>query len=145
MKNPYTAYERHPTWKILKNGLDDLVSNQDVLISTAESHVIGYLMSKIVCDTPVVIDWASCDTEEAFYDLVLPQCGSPSWHGRNLDALNDSWVTGGIDTEGPPYAFCFFNSCEVPAGLEKFREAVEGIASDSVAQNNGQIQKRQKS
>ncbi len=139
MKHPYIALERHPHWDVLKNALEDLVANQDLAITTADSCVIGYLLSKIVTDTPVVVDWATYESAETFYDLVLPQCGSPSWHGRNLDALNDAWVTGDIDSGSPPFSFCFLNGRQTPADLTAFRDAVEEIARDSVNQNGGQI------
>jgi RNAse (barnase) inhibitor barstar len=143
MKHPYTAFERHPQWDVLKNALEDLVANQDLKITTADSYVIGYLLSKMVNAAPVVVDWATCESAESFYDLVLPQCGSPSWHGRNLDALNDSWVTGDIDTNGPPFSFCFLNGRQTPADLMGFRDAVEEIARDSITENGGQIHKIQ--
>ena len=87
----------------------------------------------------MIIDWGKCASSEEFYDTVLPQCGSPSWHGRNLDALNDSWVTGGIDEGGPPFAFWFLNGSQIDSNLSRFREAVEEIASASVATNGGEI------
>ena len=143
MKNPYSEFKRHPEWNVIKNALNDLVANQDIKITTVDNYVVGYLMSKIVTATPIIVDWTSCDTVDAFYDLVLPQCGSPCWHGRNLNALNDSWITGGIDTEGPPYAFYFINSPHPPTELKEFQDAVERIAGDSVSQNGGQIHKKQ--
>ncbi|MBD5779657.1 barstar family protein [Pelagicoccus sp. NFK12] len=53
----------------------------------------------------IEIDWNQISTVDEFYDTVLPQSEAPSWHGRNLNALNDSWVTGGINRGGPPYNF----------------------------------------
>jgi hypothetical protein len=143
MDHPYTSLERHPLWDVIKAGLEDLIANQDLRLATVDSYVIGYLLSKIVTDTPVVVDWAACNSVDAFYDLVLPQCGSPSWHGRNLNALNDSWVTGGIDTHGPPFSFCFLNGGQIPEDLCDLRDSVEEIARDSTAQNGGQIHKMQ--
>jgi hypothetical protein len=55
----------------------------------------------------IVVDWSQISSREDFYDVVFQQCGSPPWHGRNLDGLADSWVTGGINQHGPPYAFAF--------------------------------------
>lgn len=144
MNHTYTALERHPLWDVTKMALEDLIANQDLTLTTVDSHVIGYLLSKIVTDTPVVVDWATCDTADAFYDLILPQCGSPSWHGRNLDALNDSWVIGGVDANGPPFSFCFLNGHLAAKDLNDFRDAVEEIAKCSNAENGGQIHKMQK-
>lgn len=89
-------------------------------------------------DAAVVrVDWGDLTGEEDFYDVVLPQCGSPHWHGRNLDALADSWVTGGIDTKGPPYAFEFVRLEEVRGELSDFRDKVVEIAQQSIDENGG--------
>lgn len=87
--------------------------------------------------TPIIVDWSKITSEEAFYDTILPQCGSPSWHGRNLDALADSWITGGIDRGGPPYAFGFFALESTLPDLIPFRDSVLKIAEESIDQNGG--------
>ena len=87
--------------------------------------------------TEVVIDWTRISSIEQFYDQVLPQGQSPSWHGRNLDALSDSWVTGGIDQAGPPYRFRFCGADALDSELKDFAEAVIEIARQSVAENGG--------
>jgi hypothetical protein len=51
MKHPYKALEQHPLWEVIKTGLDDLVANRDLAITTSESHVIGYLLAKIMKET----------------------------------------------------------------------------------------------
>lgn len=76
---------------------------------------------------------------EDFFGKVLPQCGSPSWHGRNLDSLNDSWVTGGIDALGPPYDFQFSGMLEASDDLSLFREKICDIARRSVEENGGRF------
>lgn len=45
-------------------------------------------------------EWQS---KQDFYDELLPQIGAPDWHGRNLDAVADSLVTGQINTVEPPF------------------------------------------
>lgn len=85
----------------------------------------------------VIVDWSEISSEDDFYDLVLPQCGGPAWHGRNLDALNDSWVTGGIDRGGPPYAFGFLSLELTEPELIRFRDMVLEIARDSINENGG--------
>lgn len=87
--------------------------------------------------TKIVLDWSQVSSEDDFYDQVLPQCGAPSWHGRNLDALADSWVTGGIDRLGPPYAFEFLSSDAARPELISFRDAVLRIARESIEENGG--------
>ena len=85
----------------------------------------------------VVIDWTRISSVEQFYDQVLPQCQSPSWHGRNLDALSDSWVTGGIDRAGPPYRFLIRGADALDSELKGFAEEVIEIARESVVENGG--------
>ncbi len=87
----------------------------------------------------VLVDWSYVLCESDFYVIVLPQCGSPGWHGRNLDALADSWITGGIDQMGPPYAFGFFNIESTPPDMLGFRDAILEIAQDSIDENGGRF------
>lgn len=89
-------------------------------------------------DAPVVrVDWSVLTDEDHFYDVVLPQCGSPNWHGRNLNALHDSWVGGNIDEKGPPYAFEFVGMEEVREELLRVRDEVVEIAQRSIDENGG--------
>jgi hypothetical protein len=39
-----------------------------------------------------------------FYDALLSALGSPSGHGRNINALIDSMIHGGMNKIEPPYA-----------------------------------------
>ena len=110
-----------PGWMALREG-----------IGTPWRRVLQY------ADAPqVLVDWSKIKSVENFYDTVLPQCGSPLWHGRNLDALADSWISGGIDRAGPPYAFGFFFVESVPPELGHFRDSVLKIAADSMQENGG--------
>jgi RNAse (barnase) inhibitor barstar len=43
----------------------------------------------------IVLDASAWRDRDDFYDALLPALGAPDWHGRNLDALNDS--IGGDD------------------------------------------------
>lgn len=89
-------------------------------------------------DVPVVrVDWSSLRGEGDFYDAVLPQCDAPGWHGRNLNALRDAWVTGGINGKGPPYAFEFLKMESTRDDLLEFRDTVVGIVEESMEENGG--------
>ena len=87
--------------------------------------------------TRIMVDWSEVTSEDHFYDLVLPQCGSPAWHGRNLDALADSWITGGIDPNGPPYAFGFLALERTRPDLISFRDSILKLAEQSIDENGG--------
>ena len=85
----------------------------------------------------VEVDWNHVSSIDEFFDCVLPQCESPSWHGRNLNALQDSWVTGGIDRKGPPYHFRFKGNPEKNEEMKGIKETIEEIAQESVEENGG--------
>jgi hypothetical protein len=84
-----------------------------------------------------VIDWFSINTVEEFWNFICLEGKEPPWHGRNLAALNDSWVTGDINQTGPPYEFCFLNCASINESIQDFAKAVMEIARDSVHENGG--------
>jgi RNAse (barnase) inhibitor barstar len=85
----------------------------------------------------LIIDWHSINTEKEFWDFICCEGKEPSWHGRNLAALNDSWVTGDINQTGPPYEFCFLNCSSIHESIRDLARAVMDIACDSVNENGG--------
>ena len=85
----------------------------------------------------LTIDWAAIKTIEEFYDYLLPILGAPEWHGRNLNALNDSVVTGGIYESGPPFNVKHMNCSKSIEGIREFQEAVISIFTSSVIENGG--------
>jgi RNAse (barnase) inhibitor barstar len=50
------------------------------------------------------LDGSRWRNPEDFYDGLLPALGAPEWHGRNLDALNDTIAGGDINAVNPPFA-----------------------------------------
>ncbi len=87
----------------------------------------------------ILIDWSVIRDRDDFYDSVLPQTGAPSWHGHNLDAINDSWVTGDICSDGPPFRFVIRGIRDVSPDMEGLRDAVSELARESVKVNGGLI------
>jgi RNAse (barnase) inhibitor barstar len=85
----------------------------------------------------ITIDWTAISDEADFYASVLPQTGAPSWHGHNLDAIQDSWVTGDICAGGPPFNFAVRGSSK--ANLRDFSDIILEIAEESVKTHGGQI------
>jgi RNAse (barnase) inhibitor barstar len=47
---------------------------------------------------------------EDFYSAFFHAVGSPEWHGRNFDALNDSIASGGINEIEVPYEIVIHNA-----------------------------------
>lgn len=58
----------------------------------------------------LLLDGANWFKPDDFYDSFFAAVGAPSWHGRNLDALNDSISTGGINAIEVPYRIVIFNA-----------------------------------
>jgi hypothetical protein len=53
----------------------------------------------------IVLNGHDWKTEADFIEAVLAGVDAPPWHGRNYDALRDSFVTGSINGFEPPYDF----------------------------------------
>lgn len=53
----------------------------------------------------LMLDGSNWRTEADFIEDVLSAVQAPTWHGRNYNALRDSFVTGDINGIEPPYDF----------------------------------------
>ena len=51
----------------------------------------------------LALDASNWTTPNDFYDSFFAAVGAPDWHGRNLDALDDSIATGSINQINVPY------------------------------------------
>ena len=85
----------------------------------------------------IVVDWKQIETEEDFYDMFLPQVKAPEWHGRNLDALTDSVVTGDINSIEPPYIIRNINTASAPESIIEFQLKVLTTFNEGVVENRG--------
>ena len=52
----------------------------------------------------LILEGAGWRTGDDFYDAFFDAVGAPEWHGRNLNALNDSIGAGAINRVEVPYA-----------------------------------------
>ena len=57
----------------------------------------------------IELDAARWQTALEFYEDMLSALDAPFWHGRNLNALYDSIVWGGINGVEPPYTVRIHN------------------------------------
>lgn len=57
----------------------------------------------------LILDALNWKTSDDFYTSFFTAVHAPSWHGRNLDALNDSVGTGAINGIEGPYAIVIKN------------------------------------
>ena len=85
----------------------------------------------------IVVDWKQIETEDDFYDMFLPQVKAPEWHGRNLDALTDSVVTGDINSIEPPYTIHSINSGGAPEHIVEFQLKVLATFNEGAVENRG--------
>jgi len=85
----------------------------------------------------VIVDWKKIKTEDDFYDGFLPQVEALDWHGRNLDALNDSLVTGSVNGLEPLFRIVNINSCCASETIAGFQLKVIGIFSEAAIENKG--------
>jgi RNAse (barnase) inhibitor barstar len=83
------------------------------------------------------IDWGIIKSNDEFYDYILPKLAAPDWHGRNLNALNDSVVTGGIYESGPPFNVKHINCSKSIESIRELQVAVISIFTSSVIENGG--------
>ena len=87
----------------------------------------------------IVINWEGIKTEEEFYSDFLPQLDAPNWHGRNLDALADSLITGSINGIEPPYTILSINTATNLGDLKEFQARVLEILTEAVAEPEREI------
>ncbi len=85
----------------------------------------------------ITVDWSSISSLPELWDLLLKESNAPTWHGRSLNALRDSWVTGDINPMGPPYEFHFLNSDHISPALVDVASTVMQIAQASVQEHGG--------
>ncbi len=90
----------------------------------------------------IQIDWTTIQTEDQLWREIIFKSGHPSWHGRNMNALADGWVTGGLSPDGPPYEFVFDNCNRIHETMLDLATAVMEIAEDSVLENGGSIHRQ---
>ena len=79
----------------------------------------------------LVLDAAGWQTRDDFYDAFFLAVGAPSWHGRNLDALNDSIGAGEINEIEVPYRLVVRNldgaGSQAKAVVGRFKEVIHHL------------------
>jgi RNAse (barnase) inhibitor barstar len=67
----------------------------------------------------LILDGAGWSSKDDVYDAFFKVVGAPAWHGRNLDALNDSIAGGSINEVEVPYRLIIRNFDLIGAGAKK--------------------------
>jgi len=78
----------------------------------------------------IILDATAWRSPDDFYSALLPELGAPAWHGRNLDALDDS-LYGGIDEVEPPFTVIIENSTGLSADVRAFLAKVADVFADA--------------
>ena len=80
----------------------------------------------------ITLDWKKINSYEEFYDSLLSQLEAPDWHGRNMNALADSIVTGSINKIEPPYRVLSLNESEENSALCGIVDTVITILEEAI-------------
>ena len=76
------------------------------------------------------LDASEWKTKDDFYDALLPALGAPAWHGRNLDALNDSISSDEINEVSLPFRFLLVGTKSVPSELRVYLKKFAELVAD---------------
>jgi RNAse (barnase) inhibitor barstar len=79
---------------------------------------------------------SSWRSQEDFYSALLPRLEAPAWHGRNLDALEESLRDSDINQLGPPFKVIVEKA---PREMNAFLSKVAVVFSDVRATTQAEI------
>jgi RNAse (barnase) inhibitor barstar len=69
-------------------------------------------------------------TSEDVYAALLEALEAPAWHGHNLNALQDSIVTGSINKVEPPFSITISNSQMAAGEAQEFLRILVELFQD---------------
>ena len=74
------------------------------------------------------LDGTAWQTEGDVYDALLSALGAPSWHGRNLDALNDTLAGNDVNRIRQPLSIMISGMNVMSAEAREFVERLRQLA-----------------
>ena len=74
-----------------------------------------------------------------FYNALLQSLGAPEWHGRNVNALIDSMIYGGINKVEPPYRIAIAGTHAVPGIVSEEIKLVKKCLEDAQSTNPNEV------
>ena len=86
----------------------------------------------------VELDASNWRRERHFYDALLPKLGAPAWHGHNLDAINDSIFTGGVNEIEPPFQIRVVGIEHLSQRMKDFLTKVQSVFGEGRAETGRQ-------
>lgn len=78
----------------------------------------------------ITLDASTWRLREDFFDALLPAIGAPAWHGRNLDALAESFGEDDILAIRGPLQIKITNSRSAPSELRDYLAKFEDMMTD---------------
>jgi RNAse (barnase) inhibitor barstar len=81
----------------------------------------------------LILDGAQWRTRDDVYNTFFKAVGAPEWHGRNLDALNDSIAGGQINAIEVPYRIIIKHGDLFGAGAQKTAKDFVDLIHDIAA------------
>jgi RNAse (barnase) inhibitor barstar len=80
------------------------------------------------------LDASRWSGQKHFFEALLPKLGAPAWHGHNLDAVQDSIFTGGINEIEPPFHIKVLGVEHLSPRMKNFLAKVERIFEEGRAE-----------
>lgn len=81
--------------------------------------------------TRIVLDVTGWKSQDDFYDAILRALGSPTWHGRNLDALWDSLICDTVNTVKLPVEIVLAGNAPPPEPLRSYLGILTGFTEEA--------------
>jgi len=79
----------------------------------------------------IVLDASAWREPDDFYDSLLPAIGAPAWHGRNLDAIEETiFYDDRINAVQPPYEVQILDADSLDESMRAFLELVHRVFED---------------
>ena len=87
----------------------------------------------------IELDARSWKNSDDFYDALLPEVGAPNWHGRNLNALEDSIFIGDINAIEPPFEILITGTEELSSVMKQFLVDVRSVFTENAGKADARI------
>lgn len=80
--------------------------------------------------TEIILTATQWRCEDDFYDAFFKAVDAPQWHGRNLNALEDSIFEGDINGINLPYVIRVQGFSHLPESLKNFIYKINDLILD---------------
>ena len=87
----------------------------------------------------ISLDASGWQSPDDFYSALLPALGAPAWHGRNLNALDESLGEAGINEVRPPYVVEVTGTAGLSSHMSEFLAEVAKVFEDAQRESRGQV------